>query len=231
MIRSCVVRCSLFQQNRFVGTIPDSIASLPAAAEIDFANNNLTGAVPAAFWANPSLTSLYAERLRRRSGTSHGAIAHTRARAQMHTCTHSTSCRRCRFLKGNRLGSLNVPDKNGTCCATTVHVGPTAGPGQPMYVADDGYFYYYGNKSIPIGNITACATDAANPGQRKNTDPNGEERYTFALSAERDCDGNVNLMIQACPPLYPRRARHLPARSLQAPLLAVPYVTTGLADL
>jgi hypothetical protein len=130
------------------------------------------------------------------------------------------------------LGSLNVPDKNGTCCATTVHVGPTAGPGQPVFAVND-FVHYYGNKSIPIGNITACAANAANPGQRTNTDPNGEERFTFTLSVERDCDGNVNLTtnaIQACPPLYHRRARHLPARSLQAPLLAVPYVT-GLADL
>ncbi len=102
-----------------------------------------------------------------------------------------------------------------------------------MYVADDGFLYYYASKSIPIGNITACAANAANPGQRKNTDPNGEERYTFTLSAERDCDGNVNLTtnaIQACPPLYLRRARHLPARSPQAPLLCAVYVT-GLADL
>ena len=226
-------RCSLFQQNRFVGAIPDSIALLPAVTKIDFENNTLTGAVPAAVWANPSLRSLYAEHLQRQSGTSHGAIAHTRARAQMHACTHSTSCRRRRSFKGNRLGSLNVPDKNGTCCATTVHVGPAKGPGQPMYVADDGFLYYFTNKSIPIGNITACAANAANPGQRKNTDPNGEERYTFTLSAERDCDGNVNLTtnaIQASPPLYHRRSQRLPARSLQAPLLAVPYVT-GLADL
>ncbi len=64
-----VFRCSLFQHNRFNGTIPDSIALLPAVTEIDFENNTLTGAVPAAFWANPSLTSLYAEHLRRRSGT------------------------------------------------------------------------------------------------------------------------------------------------------------------
>ncbi len=81
---SCFVRCSLFQHNRFVGTIPDSIALLRAVTKIDFENNNLTGAVPAAFWANPSLTLLYAEHLQRQSGTSHGAIAHTRTRAPMH---------------------------------------------------------------------------------------------------------------------------------------------------
>jgi hypothetical protein len=75
-------RCSLFQQNRFVGTIPDSIALLRAVTKIDLKNNALTGAVPAAFWANPSLASLYAEHLRCHSGTSLGAIAH------MHTSTH-----------------------------------------------------------------------------------------------------------------------------------------------
>ena len=63
MIPSCFVRCSLFQHNRFVGTIPDSIALLPAVTQIDLENNTLTGAVPAAFWANPSLTLLYAEHL------------------------------------------------------------------------------------------------------------------------------------------------------------------------
>jgi hypothetical protein len=72
-----------------------------------------------------------------------------------------------------------------------------------MYEAADGIFYYFSNKSIPIGNITACAADAANPGQRTNTDPTGEERYTFMLSAERACDGNVSLTtkaMQAWPP-------------------------------
>jgi hypothetical protein len=136
-------------------------------------------------------------------------------------------------LKGNNLTSLDVPDKNGTCCATTVHVGPTEGPGQPMYVASDGFWYYFANKSVPIGNITACAADAANPGHRTNTDPNGEERFTFKLSMERACDGNVSLTtkaMQACPTLYRRRSQHLPARSLRALLLAVLYVT-GLADL
>jgi hypothetical protein len=128
-------------------------------------------------------------------------------------------------LKGNNLTSLDVPDKNGTCCATTVHVGPTEGPGQPMYVASDGFWYYFANKSVPIGNITACAADAANPGQRTNTDPTGEERYTFTLSAERACDGNVSLTtkaMQAWPPLHHRRSQQLPARLLRALLLAVP---------
>jgi hypothetical protein len=73
-----------------------------------------------------------------------------------------------------------------------------------MYLTADGLMEYSRAKSIPIGNITACATNAANPGQRKNTDPNGEERYTFTLSAERACaDGNVSLTttaIQASPP-------------------------------
>ncbi len=60
-IDSLMFRCSLFQQNRFVGTIPDSIALLRAVTKIDLGNNMLTGAVPAAFWASPSLRSLYAE--------------------------------------------------------------------------------------------------------------------------------------------------------------------------
>ncbi len=81
-------RCSLFQQNRFNGTMPDSIALLPAAAKIDLENNTLTGAVPAAFWANPSLRSLYVEHLRaaQRSLTWRGAL--TPARALMRTRTH-----------------------------------------------------------------------------------------------------------------------------------------------
>ena len=153
------------------------------------------------------------------------AKLHTRTRACNYARTHAQTCRRRRSLKGNNLTSLDVPDKNGTCCATTVHVGPTEGPGQPMYVASDGFWYYFANKSVPIGNITACAADAANPGQRTNTDPNGEERYTFTLSAERACDeracdGSVSLTtkaIQDCSPLYHRLSQFLPARSLQAP--------------
>jgi hypothetical protein len=93
-----------------------------------------------------------------------------------------------------------------------------------MYAKDD-YYYFFGNRSIPIGNITACAANAANPGQRKNTDPDGEERYTFTLSAERDCDGNMSLTstaIQAWPFVYHQRSQHLPAQSLRAQLLAVP---------
>jgi hypothetical protein len=81
-----VCRCSLFQQNRFVGTIPNSIALLPAVTKIDFENNTLTGAVPAAFWANPSLTALYAEHLRRHSGTMHARMAH--GHAHTHTRMH-----------------------------------------------------------------------------------------------------------------------------------------------
>ncbi len=204
-----VFRCSLFQQNRFNGTIPDSIALLPAVTMIDLENNTLTGVVPAAFWANPSLRSLYAEHLRaaQRSLTWRGGT-HTRACTDAHT--HAPACRRGRSLKGNRLTSLDVLGKNGTCCPTTVHVGPTQGPDQPMYEAD-GYVYYFANKSIPIGNITACAADAADPGQRTNTDPNGEERYTFKLSMERVCGGNVSFAttsLQACHPLHHRRQQH-----------------------
>jgi hypothetical protein len=129
-------------------------------------------------------------------------------------------------VTGPQQSADNAPEKNGTCCATTVHVGPTAGPDEERYEAD-GFLHYFPNKSIPIGNITACAADAANPGQRKNVDPNGEEHYTFTLSAERaSCsDGNVSLTTaakQACSPLYHRRSQHELARSLRAPLLGVP---------
>ena len=100
-------------------------------------------------------------------------------------------------MKGNNVTSLDLPDKNGTCCATTVHVGPTQGRGQPIYEAADGFLYSFPNKSIPIGNITACAADAADPGRRTNAELTGEERYTFTLSVERDCDGNVSLTTKA----------------------------------
>ncbi len=52
----------------------------------------------------------------------------------------------------------------------------------------DGYFYYYTNKTVPIGNITACATDAANPRKRTNTGPPDEKLYTFKLSVLPTCD-------------------------------------------
>ena len=80
-------RCSLFQQNRFVGTIPDSIAFLPAVSEIDLENNTLAGAVPAAFWANPSLTSLYAEH--RCRSTTHYNMAQLHPHPRVHTCSHA----------------------------------------------------------------------------------------------------------------------------------------------
>ncbi len=53
--------CSALQRNRFVGTVPAAIASLPAVSSIDLADNALTGELPAAFWTNPlSLTALCA---------------------------------------------------------------------------------------------------------------------------------------------------------------------------
>jgi hypothetical protein len=143
-------------------------------------------------------------------------------------CTHAPTCGCGRSLKGNRLTILNVPEKNGTCCATTVHVGPTEGPGQPQYQEADGDLYYFENKSIPIGNITACAADAADPGQRTNTDPNGEERYTFTFSAERACDGNLSLTLtstQAWPPLHRRRSQYWPARTFRESPIGVLYNT------
>jgi hypothetical protein len=106
-------------------------------------------------------------------------------------------------VKGNKLTSLAAPTTNGTCCATTVHVGPTAASGQPMELRADGYLYYYANKTVPIGNITACAADAANPGKRTNAELHGEELLTFKLSVlPATCDGIVRLNVtcdQACP--------------------------------
>jgi hypothetical protein len=64
-----------------------------------------------------------------------------------------------------------------------------------MYQDAERFSYYYANKSIPIGSITACAADAANPGNRKNADLPGEELYTFKLSTQRTCDGRVSLSV------------------------------------
>ncbi len=91
-------------------------------------------------------------------------------------------------MKANRLESLAALTKNGTCCATTIHVGPSRGSGQLQELRDGGLSYYT-NKTVPIGNITACATDAANPRKRTNADPPNEELYTFKLSVLPTCDG------------------------------------------
>jgi hypothetical protein len=158
-------------------------------------------------------------------------ISCTKPRACTHAHTHAPTCRRHRSLKANRLTILNVPDKNGTCCATTVHVGPTQGPGEPQYRRADGLLFYFMNKTIPIGKITACATDAANPGKRKNTDPTGEERYTFTLTAERACDSNVNLTttaIQARPPSTADALGECPIAS--STVAAVAYVSMCVSD-
>ena len=97
-----------------------------------------------------------------------------------------------------------MPTTNGTCCATTIHVGPTIGSGQPMERRADGYSYYYANKTVPIGNITACAVDAANPGKRTNSEPHGEELYTFTLSVlPATCDSIVRLDV-TCDQARPR---------------------------
>ncbi len=107
-------------------------------------------------------------------------------------------------MKANKLTSLATPTKNGTCCATTIHVGPTAASGQPMELRADGYLYFYANKTVPIGNITACAADAANPGKRTNSEPRGEELYTFTLSVQpATCDGIVRLNV-TCDQARPR---------------------------
>ena len=72
----------------------------------------------------------------------------------------------------------------------------------------DGYFYYYTNKTVPIGNITACAIDAANPRMRTNADPPNEELYTFKLSVlPATCDGIVRLNV-TCEEARPRTHAH-----------------------
>jgi hypothetical protein len=77
-----------------------------------------------------------------------------------------------------------------------------------------GLLYYFGNKSIPIDDITVCPVDAANPGQRTNPDE-GEQTYTFTLSTmtQGGCgggDGATNLIIvsdgQVCPGTPPTRS-------------------------
>ena len=92
--------------------------------------------------------------------------------------------------------SLAVPARNGTCCATTINVGPSRGSGQ-LHEVRDGYLYYYANKSVSIGNITVCANDAANPDKRKNTSlPDEEKLYTFKLSVKPTCDGESKLNVE-----------------------------------
>jgi hypothetical protein len=59
----------------------------------------------------------------------------------------------------------------------------------------DGYWQYYAKKTVPIGNITACAIDAANPGKRTNADPPNEALYTFKLSVLPTCDGKSNMSL------------------------------------
>jgi hypothetical protein len=113
------------------------------------------------------------------------------------------ACRR-RSVKANQLTSLAVPTKNGTCCSTTIHVGPSRGSGQLQKQGADGLYYYYAWKTVPVGNITVCAAATANPRKRTNADPPDEELYTFKLSVQPTCDRKSNASLnvtqeQACP--------------------------------
>ncbi len=105
-------------------------------------------------------------------------------------------CRRS--VRGNKLTRLAAPPTNGTCCATTINVGPTEGSGQPIELRADGSSYtYYNYKNIPIDNITVCATDAANPGKRQTNDgPDEEKGYRFKLSVRPTCDGKSNMSLR-----------------------------------
>jgi hypothetical protein len=112
-------------------------------------------------------------------------------------------------VKGNKLTSLAAPAKNGTCCATIINVGPTVGAGQPGYFNDFGQLTPFSNKTVPMGNITMCAIDAANPGKRKNAEVTGEELKTFTLSMPRTCDGNLSLNVKnADKEAHPRTCTH-----------------------
>ncbi len=122
------------------------------------------------------------------------------------------------MVRGNNLTSLAAPATNGTCCATTINVGPTEGWGQPIQLFADGSYSYYTHKNVSIDNITVCATDAANSGKRQNNDDRDEEKgYTFKLSVRPTCgDGKSNMSLrveqeQARPHTH-ARTRRLPAR-------------------
>ncbi len=116
-------------------------------------------------------------------------------------------------MRSNQLASLVAPGKTGTCCATTVNVGPTAGSDQPFYFVG-GTFYYYTNKTVPMGSITVCATDAADPSKRNNPDPHGEEGFTFTLSVlPPTCGGNVHLNVK-----QDQARPHAPTRALKHPI-------------
>jgi hypothetical protein len=202
-------------RNRFVGTVPATIALLPAVASINLADNALTGDLPATFWTNPlRLTALCAGR--RSSPQSTRTQARTHAKHSSEHCTHAltrTFTRKharapCKLLcwrrsvKANQLTGLATPTTNGTCCAKEIYVGPTCASGQPLELRADGFLYAWANKTVPIGNITACAADAANPGKRTNPEWRGEQLFTFKLSMPAGCDGirRLNVMSEKARP-------------------------------
>ena len=137
-------------------------------------------------------------------------------------------CRRS--VRGNKLTRLAAPPTNGTCCATTIKVGPTEGWGQLIELSADGSsFRYYTHKNVPIDNITVCATDAANPGKRQNNEGRDEEKgYTFKLSVRPTCGvgkSNMSLRVeqeQARPHTH-ARTRRLPAHGF-GPVVAPMYI-------
>ena len=57
-------------------------------------------------------------------------------------------------------------------------------------------YSYFSEDSIPIGDITICDADAANPGKRTNADPT-EEDFLFKLSTRQGCNGDVNLTVKS----------------------------------
>jgi hypothetical protein len=144
---------------------------------------------------------------------------------------HAIGQRACcrRSVRGNKLTRLAAPATNGTCCATTINVGPTEGSDQPIQLFADGSYNNYNYKNVPIDHITVCATDAANPGKRQNNEGRDEEKgYTFKLSVRPTCDdvkSDMSLRVQQeqARPHTRARARRLPARGF-GPVVAPMYI-------
>jgi hypothetical protein len=86
-------------------------------------------------------------------------------------------------------------------------------------------YSYYSNKSIPIGNITVCATNAANPGMRQNKNvPDNEDWFTFKLSVRPTCGGkSLHVEQQQARPHTHARTRRLLARGFRPVLAPILY--------
>jgi hypothetical protein len=188
-------------QNHFRGTLPDELGTLNDLELLDLSSNELDGTIAASIGKLTRVKTIYFQQ-NWFVGTVPGSIASLPSLQTANFASNNlTGTLPASFwtnpslkslsFKSNKLTSLTIPDKRGTCCATSINIGPTVGAGQPTILA--GGLRYLTEKSIPVGNITVCATDAANPGMRKNSDPNGEELFEFTLSMVRGCDRKVSL--------------------------------------